>query len=417
MPLLLKLLGRDDEMTTNILICDDLKEGCEEASSKLDESSCQIDTLYGDDLKGVLKELFETETMPDQLSEVDIAVVDNNLADLDFDGAQLTAEGIIGRLRAFTDINYIISLNKKPNVDFDLRHLFGDHDSISDLALNTRHLSCRRLWTQPSGGEFAPWYWPQLPGAAARRSKQVDFVRKDVNARIWDVLSFPPSAMDNLSRRAKGALNPEIEANRAIQEITFSNFFEVSRSLPYEMRQRLKNLSDEGDESAMDRVARVVAAELDRWLRKEILVLQDVLIDLPHLLSRLPILLGQSIDNLSAWNAVVAPSKPPYGLNWELYDQHVKGAEFQVGEWVPSPCFWWPELKADDELLRLFFDSEDNWPDAVFCEDISMFLMAGPPDDERAPVEFVPDIEGSWPRRYVAMKADFNYSPLSYIDP
>ncbi|MYF08950.1 MAG: hypothetical protein F4233_13875, partial [Rhodospirillaceae bacterium] len=80
------------------------------------------------------------------IGEFDVLIVDNDLTDLELGGAMLTAESIIGYLRAFTDVPYIISLNKNHDVDFDLRYLYGDYQSFSDLALNTNHLSNQRLW-------------------------------------------------------------------------------------------------------------------------------------------------------------------------------------------------------------------------------------------------------------------------------
>lgn len=415
MPLPLKLLGRDNEMGTRILICDDRKEGCDEAESQLEGSGCEVEPLFGEGLRRVLDKLFERKANPDELVGFDIAVVDNNLAELDFGGARLTAEAVIGHLRAFTRIDYFVSLNKNPNVDFDLRHLHGDHESVADLALNTQHLSRRRLWEECGDGQFAPWYWPQLPKAAAKRSKQVDFVRDNLSASIWEALGFPPSAMDYLSRRAKGALNPKVDADGGIEAVTFWDFFENSRSLPPKMRNDLKHSALKDDRPAMEAISRVTAAELDRWLRKEVLVLQDVLIDLPHLLSRMPIVLGSAVCELSSWNAAITQTNPPYGLDSELFDRHVKPTEFQHGDWAPSPCFWWPEVRKDDVLRDRFFKSEGNWPDAVFCEDVSKFLLAESSGDGPEPREFEADIEGSWPRRYVAMKADLNFSPRSRI--
>ncbi len=281
--------------------------------------------------------------------------------------------------------------------------------------MNTQHLSMQRLWDRPGNGDFAPWYWPHLPGAAVKRRGQIDFVRDRLNDHIWKALNFPPSAMDYLSRRATGALNPKMEVGQDIQEVTFSDFFEINRSLPPEMRGDLKSRASKDDLLALEAIARVAAAELDRWLRKEVLVLQDVLIDLPHLLSRMPVLLGKAASELSSWNAVVTQIEPPYGLDRELFGRYVEKTVFRHSDWVPSPCFWWPELRKDTELRDIFFESDRNWPDAVFCEDVSTFLLAEPRGEDPEPREFAADIEGSWPRRYVAMKADLNFSPRSRI--
>ena len=418
-------------MATRILICDDLKEGCDNAESKLRRAgnAGHITPLHGDDLREALEAVFEVTAellrgdkpkaeepeIPAKLRNIDLAIVDNNLAELAFGGARLTAEGIIGYLRAFTDIPFFVSLNKNPHVDFDLKYLLGDHESIADLALNTPHLAMSRLWGDHRGADFAPWYWPRLPDAAKRRRQQVTFVSENLDVPLWEAFGFPAEAIDYLSRRAKGGLAPESSEDHDLRSVTFRQCFQVNRSLTPEARDTLLNFADKGIPWAHDTLSRIAAAEIDRWMRKDILAPQEVLIDVPHLLSRMPFLLGQNAGQLEKWNSAINKTRPPFGLDNELYEQHVKHTEFDASCWVPSPCFWWPALKSDDELRQLFFDSEENWPDAVFCEDISAFV-AIEPDNPPAPTEFEADIEGSWPRRYIARQhTSFSFSPRSRI--
>ena len=418
-------------MTTKILICDDRKDGCDEAQSKLRQVDNVGETtaLDGQQLKQLLERLFkatgpllqdgetgsEKPNIPDEFKDFDLAIVDNNLAELDFDGAMLTAEAIIGHLRAFTDIPYFISLNKNPHVDFDLKYLMGDHESIADLALNASHLARPRLWGKHTGDNFAPWYWPCLPDAAKRRRQQVAIVRENLDVTIWEAFDFPAEAIDYLSRRAKGGLAPESSEEHDLRSVTFRQCFRVNRSLPPKARDTLLEFAGDGIQWAQDAISRIAAAEIDRWIRKDLLAPQEVLIDVPHLLSRMPFLLGQSAGQLEKWNSAVSETEPPFGLDSELHEQHVKDTESRASCWVPSQCFWWPKLRSDDELRRLFFESEENWPDAVFCEDISAFV-AIEPDNPLAPKEFEADIEGSWPRRYIAARqANLNFSPRSRI--
>lgn len=417
-------------MATRTLICDDLKEGCDNAESKLRnvDNAREVTPLHGDALRRVLETVFEVTTgllqgehpkaekpeIPAKLRNIDLAIVDNNLAELAFGGARLTAEGIIGYLRAFTDIPYFVSLNKNPHVDFDLKYLLGDHESIADLALNTSHLAKSRLWGDHRGADFAPWYWPCLPDAAKRRREQVTFVRENLDVPLWDALGFPSEAINYLSRRAKGGLAPESSEEQDLRSVTFRQCFHVNRSLPPKARDTLLDFAGAGIPWARDAISRIAAAEIDRWMRKDILAPQEVLIDVPHLLSRMPFLLGQNASDLEKWNSAITETEPPFGLDNELHGQHVNDTEFRASCWVPSPCFWWPKLKSDDELRRLFFDSEESWPDAVFCEDISAFV-AIEPDNAAAPTEFEADIEGSWPRRFIARQTSLNFSPRSRI--
>ncbi len=406
-----------------ILICDDREEACEGAKSKLTEVS-QADNvalLFGDALRQAIRKLFEEAKKalesgsdahriehPEQFTNVDLVIFDNNLAELEFGGARLTAESVIGYLRAFTDIPYIISLNKRPNVDFDLQHLFGDSSSVADLALNTPHLAKSRLW----GGQddkFAPWYWPCLSDAVGNRRRQIGCVRENPRAPVWSALNFPDEATDYMSHRSKALASQ----SSAIQKVTFRDVFEANESLDPETIEKIGKCDEKSCSWAIEAVCRTAAADVERWLRREILAPQDVLIDLPHLVVRRPSVLGKESGNLSAWNGVTTCQSPPYGLNRDAYERCVeKNMQFKPDFWLPYPCFWWPRIKADEELRRQFFASKEEWPDAVFCEDISAFVEMDAANLQEIDV----DIGGSWRRRYVARRDQgIRFSPLSRI--
>ena len=164
-----------------ILVCDDQQAGFEAARQRI-PTDHEVIGLCEHDLKDALRELFaaisqllrgDVTAEPhrlEQFADYDVAIVDNNLSALEFEGARLSAETIIGYMRAFTGIPYIVSLNKNPDVDFDLRYLFGDYQSQADIAINTRHLDYERLWQRVTDERFAPSYWPCLPVAGKRRT-------------------------------------------------------------------------------------------------------------------------------------------------------------------------------------------------------------------------------------------------------
>ena len=94
----------------------------------------------------------------------------------------------------------------------------------------------------------------------------------------------------------------------------------------------------------------------------------------------------------------------------------MKGVRFRPSIWAPVPCFWWPSLKADEGLLELLFDVGEDWPDAVFCEDVSRFVPVSAEGGSTPPQEFEAEVEGAWPRRFVLDEdKDFQYSPRSRI--
>ena len=339
-------------------------------------------------------------------------IVDNNLTGLELDGARLTAETIIGYLRAFTDVPYIISLNKNLHVDFDLRYLFGDYQSLADLALNARHLSNGRLWEADAGEAFAPWYWPHVAGAVDRRREQIDFLATNWKGPVWEALGFPPEADDYLSLRAKSPLS---STKQDMREASFEVFFDSSRVLAPAEINRLRELAGEEVDFAQRALLQISAYEVDRWLRRDVLGAQDVLIDLPHLVAQMPFLLGEHASDLDCWNKVATSEEPPFGLDRQLFEKHLRPALFGHSMWVPGPCFWWPRLKSDVALTECFFDADGDWPDAVFCEDVSRFVSIAGEEESDSPQEFEAEIEGSWARRYIAFVGDYLYSPRSRV--
>ena len=423
----------------NILVCDDIEVRGNETLDQIRAAKIRPGTLQlacGDELERAITSLFKrAESVldkkndnPSQKSEgtifdssnIDIVILDNNLADLKIAGARHTAESIAGYIRAFTQIPYVVSLNKNPHVDFDLRYLVGDYETRADQALNTGHLSNQELWTgqsKTSANRFLPWYWPALSEMPTKRRRQIDFVKKHFDDSVLTTLSFPEEQIEYLSRHAKGTLSPEID-DSSITDITFKQFFETScRSLPIRReRENITDLLDSRDIAvrrlARNVVARVVAAEIDKWIRRDLLGPQDVLVDVPHLLMRMPFVLGNEADKLRQWNAAILSKTRPFGLSGNIYQRHLSRAKFKHDNWIKSPCFWWQMLKSDEKLNDMFFHPKSRWKDRIFCEDISRFKSA---DDYGidSPTEFSAEFEGTWNRRHVAVLRSKRYTPQS----
>src|SRR5712691_12433141 len=188
-----------------VLVCDDIEDRGRELIAQIEEAGQAIDISHRLDkeLKGALEGLFERveSCLEDPkkyrtgkklvFDDMDVVIIDNNLANLHIKGTRLTAESIAGYVRAFTGAPYVVSVNKNPNVDFDLRYLVGDYATHADLALNTKHLSNRALWTGNSAGAtdgFIPWYWPCLNTIAGRRREQIAFVKAHLDKPVFSSL-------------------------------------------------------------------------------------------------------------------------------------------------------------------------------------------------------------------------------------
>lgn len=441
-------------MTTRILVCDDERDGFESTKEALGEHDAE--GLVGNDLKGAMRTLFDAirgllpgrsrqaadESLLCRVRRVrrgaarfkdfDVIILDNNLSALDFDGQRLTAEAMIGYLRGFTDVPYIVSLNKNPDVDFDLRYMLGDHQTFADLALNTKHLGYEALWQHGLNVErdmFAPSYWPNLNDVHVRRRELTAAIEDCVEKPVLDVLGFPPGALDGLSRHAKGVLSHRADTDQQMREVTCKDFFKIScRSLPQGDRDDLLAACREAPDLCAIYVARLVAAELDRWVRRDALGPQDVLVDLPHLLVRMPFLLGRDAEDIRNWNRVLdgASASDEDDLRLLSVDAKTKAciedARFRTpGVYTRWGCFWWHRLRDDDELNELFFNCEHKWADAVFCEDTSRFVEIARTDGEdggvvaESPREFQAEFGGAWSRRHIQELEKVQYSPRSRL--
>ena len=181
-------------------------------STRLEEA---LKALFKD-IEGFLEDSPHSSPVESPFDNQDLIVLDNNLTHLNVSGTRLTAESIAGYIRAFSTGTYIISINKNPDVDFDLRFLIGDYTTQTDLALNENHLGNRALWTgNPSDANdgFIPWYWPRLKDVVKRRQEQIDFVQERLEEKVFSSLAFNDDAIGFLSYHAKGALSSDAWAD------------------------------------------------------------------------------------------------------------------------------------------------------------------------------------------------------------
>ncbi len=421
-----------------VLVCDDIADRQDEVVQRiLDAGQPRPEAITGDALSAELTQLFKSarQSLADPKSfadrdsrfhDVDLVILDNNLTHLPGDGPLLTAESIAGYIRTFTNAKYVVSLNANLDVDFDLRFLVGDFSSRADLALNTPHLTNPSLWSgnvAAAVNGFLPWYWPRLEESPGRRRAQIEFVTKHLDDPIMQALGFESSVVNLLSLHAKGALSPvavadgEPSANsRPIDKITFRDvFIAKDRSLPIKADREMFSKSEEANDGHLREVlARVVAADIDMWFRRDITGPQEALLDIPHLLMRFPFFLGERVSVAEEWNKVLLAGTAPYGLEEQLYEQHLAKARFEHDEWVKTACFRWPVLRDDEDLNKRFLTiKEGDWPDVVFCEDRSQFIALS--DQKAKPVEFTAEFEGSWARRYIARIDGVRYAPLTRL--
>ena len=433
--------------TIRVLLCDDLRERGREALRVIEQTGDELDCtlevrgLFDDELTSELEALFDVErSVLDDCSpavdesvaafeqtclgstKYDVALIDNNLKALKSSGARVTVDAIAGYVRAFSSIPYVVSLNKSPEMDFDLKYLTGDHDGPSDFGVNLEHLEIHAVWTGRKGSR-SPGIsclgigltYARLVNHEERRSR---FVQENLDESLLECIGFPHDCLEYLSRNAVGKLSPLIDESDSdyldkLRALSFERFFiEACTSLPIRAEREVVGRLGRKSERGRVIMARVVAAEVEKWLRSEVIGPQDVLVDLPHLIMRMPFLLGERAKSIEEWNRALEVFSPPFGLDGEIFERTVTRATRIGDSWVRRPCFWWPKLKSDDDLNDAFFNSGAEWEDAVFCEDISSFMLLTGCGDWK-PTEFSTELEGAWRRRYVARVKNRNYVPRS----
>ena len=429
----------------NVLICDDLPEADDEFGEAVAAAKQGVTPkrLRGDSLKHQLNALIqhadrllsgdgEKSELEDTAfdDDIDLVILDNNLAGLRTEGTRLTAEAVAGYIRAFTSASYIVSVNKNPEYDFDLRYLIGDYSTRTDLAVNADHLSNPALWTRERSDAkngFLPWYWPRLLDAGMNRRTKIEFVERRLSKVITEVLGISTQNYRYLSRQARSILSQAEETRRSAQNSNnakgetatlYELFLASNRSLPSTKERRaLLDMRNKDIGCVETIVARTVAADLDLWLRRDIFGPQEVLVDIPHLLMRMPFLLGNATNDIDCWNSALDAAKegPPFGLDQALFDEYLKDEVFDAIDTDSSPYLWWTHLRENDELNALFSKGNSIWADVVFCEDRSKFIPIGESESAGGPLEFVAQFESSWNRRYVAFMKGVRYAPKSRL--
>ena len=406
-------------MEVKIRIWDDVEQAASDWKSKLEKALGNEVTVHAnkaDEIAAQLEVLHErrqdyttgkdAESRDDcELDDVDVLIVDNDLFELPQHN-DLSAETVASRVSVYTNCASIVVLNLSPDIDFDLR-LLGHPESKADLHINDRFVSDLGLWrTCPKDdGAFRPWDWPLLSRARAFYQARVDEVvallRSDESEMpILEFLGFKQSARRRLSRSARAFLHPEKQA----ETVSFWDF--VDGNMMAVGRLDGEQITERRD-SAM--VARIGARRISTWLLRYVLGPQDVLVDFPHVVERMPFVIPwEKREAKEFWNTTAKLIDAPI----KLIEEHGV-SPLQKKSWLDRPAFWADELESEENVGKLLEESEANPRGLVFCEDASSFFPAQECD------QFVAAYNSMADRRFVRWlesKGDSNrYGPQSRL--
>jgi hypothetical protein len=319
-------------------------------------------------------------------SEADITVIDYDLLALE-DTTCLTGEDIAYLLRCFSRCGLIILLNP-PDLGtafFDLR-LRSSMDSWSDLVLGSDQLDNPWLWKAAPEG-FAPWSWPDLAEAVVQRRTQIEDLNGSLGKPILDAIGLSEAgrlALDHemadvVSQRNLGGSEPKKEQYK-ISEFVLDSGYCVHR------RDRAALQKAEGQ------LVRIAASRISSWLERCVLPAQSVLVDAPHLVSRLPGLLAGNPLKPESWNLTVSRNDT---VLKHIRRQEIDKQRFQASHWMSRPVWNWPEIVSHNKYFEWAHMDKDA--ELVFCEDVSCFVKKS-----KARV-FMADVPAQFALRYVEM--------------
>lgn len=333
------------------------------------------------------------------IGDYDIVVFDSDLSHLEGDTSTLyTADILIGFARALSRAPIFVCINRV-DYDFDLKNLVGDDESKADIALKIQHLENPWLWASSSdkagkdNDEFAPWYWPSLVEWPERRRKQWSDIEENLNKGILDYFGFPQGDVNDLTGPAIAFLDSGKKREEA-RSITFLNHFDSSeRTLRKHQKESLLGEHVDLDHSSKSLIARVVAAELEIWFRRNLIGPQSLLADKQHIAGRL-LYDQEGIASLDDFFGAIA------------------NCRFNKDMWCANETYWMSLILSHEKYVDASNQLRGNkGKRRVFAEDTSSFI-----DLEASTVEFTPQYANSWDVLYLqGLLNAYNYSPRSFL--
>ncbi|MFC2174786.1 hypothetical protein ACFLQ2_02840 [archaeon] len=298
-----------------------------------------------------------------------------------------TGEDVAYFLRCFSKCGLIIGVSTLWDNVFDLS-LKSESEHYLDLRIGGAQVDNARLWGEGEE-EFRPWSWPDLNRLSETFEKRVRDVKSNFDKEIYDTLGFSTSIAKYLPPSVSEFLGGEP------LKVTFRDFLTGSeKGLDGKDRDYVDNLPK-------NQQARLTAARLSRWLETVVLPDQDILVDAPHLVSRLPTLLKKTNPTVEDLNKTAS-----FGDAEKLGLKHEDIEEFRFKKdyWLSRSAWFWSELSENIDWLKQKGGKRVLLNDNVFCEDTSRFHKR-----ERCK-EFEADISSPYRRRYVKkLGGDFRY--------
>lgn len=310
----------------------------------------------------------------DLLDEAELLIIDYDLQNLEKTGEWTTGSEVAYAARLTSKAKSIIIVNQRGTNRFDLTMVKGV-ESRADLDIGSTQLTNPGLWQSEKFDGYRPWHWPNLHREPERVLKSIEYVKAHLDAPILATLGFSEDYDSGKSMR------PEIWGRLCNSKTT--SFRDLVAPVDTDSVVHVLPADIEIFKSDEYLIAAISASIVRRWLERWVLPNQDVLMDIPHLVSRFPWLLRNYEDEAN-WHSLESLNPA------ELLIGGANDYMFECEFFLSRPVYWAGtlEIKTDD-----FRDSKFDYtkvPDLVFREDVSNFAS--------------PDISRDFPSQVVSIE-------------
>jgi hypothetical protein len=297
-------------------------------------------------------------TVPCDLDNVDVLVVDYDLQELLQTGHWSTGLQIAALARAFTKVKLIVLVNQFGTNTFDLTLIKALH-SHADLDVGSDQLLNPAFWDRSKSENYSPWIWNDgVLKAPMRIEAMVQWMVSRLDSPVLSSLGFTTDS-DSSTTGTFLAKDLWQECLNAPSN-TFRQMVTESEFLTPKDREAIASFDEP--------CARVAAALVCHWLDRWVIPANEVLMDLPHLAGAYPWLLIKKEDP-TCWQSTASLEN-----GFDALLTGVKKHEFAPGFPLSRPVVWRQKVIQDAELAEPTGFTYDGFPDLVFCEDTSKFV-------------------------------------------
>lgn len=326
----------------------------------------------------------------------DVLVVDYDLVMFGDDNARHTGEELARLCRILADVGYVVVMNQyNRSAHFDLR-LSGHPNSYADVNVAAIAVDKPGLWRSVTVGDFKPWYWDSISDLIkSRRTLSLKLEDKGLDSSVIEFIGMPDEVLNALPDEVYEHLNRDGKTSDDLVATTFHQF--LGQQIESKDIARLI-MTKPG------RAAALAVARTAKWLSRMVLGPQDLLVDIPHLLERLPFLMDPEFGDPAdpaVWQRV-----PLAGLEAIVEPLRNECAFLESELWLGKACLWWPKLDRHESIRELRSKATvRSVPNIAFAEDRSIFVPI--PEAE----EFRSDYQGRYGRRWVKPFDGLEYEP------